>query len=98
MDCSKEIDGHKLEGFWRAHQVPMADVKEESGTTSSTRKLDARVQTGRALRSNGKLIPELKELAPTGARRMGANPHANGGHLKKALRLPDFRHYALQIR
>jgi xylulose-5-phosphate/fructose-6-phosphate phosphoketolase len=46
---------------------------------------------------SGKLIPELKELAPTGGRRMGANPHANGGRMKKALRLPDFRQYALKI-
>ena len=47
--------------------------------------------------ANGKLIPELKELAPTGTRRMGANPHANGGLLKKALRLPDFRAYRLKV-
>ena len=45
----------------------------------------------------GRLLPELKALAPTGTRRMGANPHANGGHLKKALRMPDFRDYGVKV-
>ena len=48
--------------------------------------------------SNGKLSPDLKELAPVGKRRMSANPHANGGILKRALRLPDFRQYAVEVR
>ena len=87
------VDGHRLEGFWRAHQVPLRRRKKGPRATPAPRKLDARAKTRRAVRPSGRLIPELKALAPKGTRRMGANPHANGGILNKALRLPDFREY-----
>jgi xylulose-5-phosphate/fructose-6-phosphate phosphoketolase len=93
----KEIDGHKLEGFWRAHQVPMADVKKNPERLHQLESWMRAYKPEELFDQNGKLIPELKELAPTGGRRMGANPHANGGRLKKTLRLPDFQQYALKI-
>ena len=93
----KEVDGHKVEGFWRAHQVPLAGVRENP---EHLRILESWMRSYRPeelFDKTGRLIPELKELAPTGTRRMSANPHANGGVLRKALRLPDFRSYAIQV-
>jgi xylulose-5-phosphate/fructose-6-phosphate phosphoketolase len=92
-----EIDGHKLEGFWRAHQVPMADVRKNPQRLQQLERWMRSYKPEELFDKNGKLIPELKELAPTGTRRMSANPHANGGHIKKNLRLPDFRQYALKL-
>jgi len=93
----QEVGGHKLEGFWRAHQVPMADVKKNPQRLELLEKWMRSYKPEELFDENGRLLAELKELAPTGARRMGANPHANGGLLKKALRLPDFRQYALKV-
>ena len=93
----KEVDGHRLEGFWRAHQVPMADVKKNPERLRQLESWMRAYKPEELFDQSGKLIPELKELAPTGGRRMGANPHANGGRLKKTLRLPDFQQYALKI-
>src|SRR5271157_2689938 len=92
-----EVDGHRLEGFWRAHQVPLTDVKKNP---EQLRILDNWMKSLRPeelLDANGRLKAELKELAPLGSRRMSANPHANGGILKKGLRLPDFRDYAVKF-
>jgi xylulose-5-phosphate/fructose-6-phosphate phosphoketolase len=93
----REVGGHRLEGFWRAHQVPMADVKKNPERLKVLEKWMRAQKPEELFDANGKLIPELKELAPKGARRMSANPHANGGRLRKALRLPDFREYALKF-
>jgi xylulose-5-phosphate/fructose-6-phosphate phosphoketolase len=93
----KEIDGHRLEGFWRAHQIPIPDV---AGNPAHLKMLESWMRSYRPeelFDSEGTLVPELKELAPTGFRRMSANPHANGGLLRKPLRLPDFRDYAIQV-
>ena len=92
-----DVDGHKLEGSWRAHQVPMADVKKNPQRLHQLENWMRAYKPEELFDRNGKLVPELKELAPTGIRRMGANPHANGGILKRALRLPDFRQYALEL-
>ena len=92
-----EVGGHRLEGFWRAHQVPMADVKKNPERLRELENWMHSYKPEELFDQSGRLIPELKELAPTGLRRMGANPHANGGHLKKALRLPDFREYGLKV-
>ena len=92
-----EVAGHKLEGFWRSHQVPMADVKN---SPARLRELEGWMRSYRPeelFDGKGTLVPQLRELAPTGSRRMSANPHANGGLLKKALRLTDFREYAVKI-
>jgi len=92
-----EVGGHKLEGFWRAHQVPLPNVKKDPEQLRILENWMRSQKPEKAFDENGRLIPELKELAPTGSRRMGANPHANGGLIGKALRLPDFRDYALKF-
>jgi xylulose-5-phosphate/fructose-6-phosphate phosphoketolase len=93
----EEVGGHKLEGFWRAHQVPMADVKTNPQRLRILENWMRGYKPEELFDRNGTLIPELKELAPKGNRRMGSNPHANGGYLKKALDLPDFRDYAIKV-
>ncbi len=93
----KEVGGHRLEGFWRSHQVPMADVKSNPKSLQELEKWMRSYKPEELFDSDGRLISELRELAPTGDRRIGSNPHANGGHLKKALHLPDFRDYAVKV-
>ena len=93
----KEINGHKLEGFWRAHQVPIGNVR---GNPENLHKLETWLRSYRPEQlfdENGRLVPKLKALAPKYTRRMSANPHANGGLLRKALRMPDFRDQAAQL-
>ncbi len=94
----QESAGHRLEGFWRAHQVPMADVKKDPKRLEQLERWMHSYRPEELFDENGTLIPELKELSPVGERRMGANPHGNGGVLKKALRLPDFRQYAFKVK
>jgi len=94
--CPKEIDGKKCEDYWRSHQVPMSDMS----TKEHIKLLEKWMKSYRPdelFDSRGRFRPELAELAPTGHRRMGANPHANGGLLKKELLLPDFRDYAVDV-
>ena len=90
----RKLDGHYLEGFWRAHQVPMVDVKKNPHRLHELEEWMRSYKPEELFDQNGTIIPELRELAPVGPRRMGANPHTNGGGLKRALRLPDFREYA----
>ncbi|MBI4909766.1 MAG: phosphoketolase family protein [Acidobacteria bacterium] len=92
-----EVGGHRLEGFWRAHQVPLADVKKSPDQLRMLEQWMRALKPEELFDARGRLIPELKELAPAGTRRMSANPHANGGMLKKALRLPDFRDYGVKV-
>jgi xylulose-5-phosphate/fructose-6-phosphate phosphoketolase len=92
-----EVAGHRLEGFWRAHQVPMADVKKKPEQLAILEKWMRAQKPEELFDKDGKLIPELKELAPVGAHRMSANPHANGGLIKKPLRMPDFRGYGANV-
>jgi len=92
-----EVGGHRLEGFWRAHQVPLMDVKKNPEQLRILENWLKSLKPEELFDGNGRLAPELKELAPLGSRRMSANPHANGGILKKALRLPDFRDYAVKF-
>jgi len=93
----KEVDGHKVEGFWRAHQVPMAEMHENPAHLALLEEWLRSYRPQELFDENGRLLPELRELTPKGERRMGANPHANGGMLRKALRLPDFRDYAVTV-
>jgi xylulose-5-phosphate/fructose-6-phosphate phosphoketolase len=90
-----EVDGHKVEGLWRSHQVPLARVKKNPSHLKLLEQWMRGYKPDELFDENGQLISELRELTPTGDRRMGANPHANGGHLKKNLRLPDFRAYGV---
>ncbi|HWE26125.1 MAG TPA: phosphoketolase family protein [Myxococcales bacterium] len=93
----KEVDGHRVEGFWRAHQVPLASVHENPAHLKQLEAWLRSYEPENLFDKSGRLIPELKALAPKGARRMGANPHANGGTLRKPLRMPDFREYAVKV-
>ena len=93
----QEVRGHKVEGSWRAHQVPIADARQN---TESLKLLESWLRSYKPeelFDEHGRLIPKLRALAPKGARRMSANLHANGGLLRKPLRLPDFRDYAVAV-
>ena len=92
-----EVDGLKLEGFWRAHQVPLAGVKKNPAHLKQLEEWMHSYKPEELFDEQGTLISELRELAPVGNRRMGANPHANGGLIRKTLRLPDFRNYACKF-
>lgn len=94
----KEVDGHKVEGFWRSHQVPLAGVRENEAHLKILEDWLRSYHPDELFDQDGRLIPELKALAPTGSRRMSANPHANGGSIRKALRIPDFRNYAIEVK
>ncbi|XGV97848.1 MAG: phosphoketolase [Leptolyngbya sp. BL-A-14] len=92
-----EVDGHMVEGLWRSHQVPLSGIH---GNPEHLKQLEAWLRSYKpeqVFDKSGKLIPELKALAPEGDRRMSANPHANGGLLRKDLRMPDFRQYGVEI-
>ena len=93
----KEVDGHKVEGFWRAHQVPLSKVKEDPAHLKQLEDWLRSYKPEELFDDNGRLQPALKALAPQGNRRMSANPHANGGLLRQALRMPDFKGYALAL-
>jgi len=93
----KEVDGHKVEGFWRAHQVPLGKVKEDSKHLAQLENWLRSYQPEELFDDNGRLIPSLKALAPSGNQRMSANPQANGGLIRKALRMPDFKDHALAL-
>jgi xylulose-5-phosphate/fructose-6-phosphate phosphoketolase len=92
-----EVDGHKVEGFWRAHQVPMGGMHSNPEHLRRLEEWMRSYKPEELFDENGSLIPELKELNPVGTRRMGSNPHANGGLLRHALKLPNFRDYAIQM-
>ena len=94
----KEVDGHKVEDFWRAHQVPVADPVTNPKSLKIVEDWMRSYKPEELFDANGTLIPELQELAPSGTRRISANPHANGGLLRKELDLPDFRSYAVTMK
>lgn len=93
----KTVDGHKIEGFWRSHQVPLAGVAQNPEHLKILEEWMRSYEPEKLFDATGRLVPELKALAPRGNRRMSANPHANGGLLRKALRMPDFRDYAVEV-
>jgi xylulose-5-phosphate/fructose-6-phosphate phosphoketolase len=92
-----EVKGHKVEGSWRSHQVPVADVRENPASLKLLEDWLHSYKPDELFDASGRLKPELKVLAPRGGRRMSANSHANGGLLRKDLRLPDFRKYAVEV-
>src|SRR5664280_447645 len=95
--CPKEVEGIPIEGTFRAHQVPLATVRENSEHLKILEAWMKSYKPEELFDKNGKFIAELAELAPAGNRRMGGNPHVNGGRLLTALDLPDFTNYALEI-
>ena len=93
----KMVDGKPAENTWRSHQVPFSEMV---GHPEHLKLLEEWMKSYRPeelFDANGRLIPELAELAPRGDRRMGANPHANGGLLLKDLLMPDFRDYGIAV-
>ena len=93
----KEMKGHKLEGSWRSHQVPFSDVRDNPANLNLLETWLRSYEPEKLFDTNGRLIPDLRALAPRGRRRMSANPHANGGLLRKDFKLPDFRRYAVSV-
>ena len=93
----KTVDGKPAEGSWRSHQVPFGEVAEKPGHLKLLEKWMRSYKAQELFDKNGTLHPELAALAPKGDRRMGANPHTNGGKLLRSLKLPDFRSYAVNV-
>jgi xylulose-5-phosphate/fructose-6-phosphate phosphoketolase len=94
----KEVDGKKVEGFWRAHQVPVSGCREDDGHRKVLEDWMRSYNPDDLFDANGWLKEELRALSPGGERRMGANPHANGGLLRKELIVPDIRDYAVPVK
>jgi len=92
-----EIDGHKIEGSWRAHQVPLSGIHEKPAHLKILEKWLRSYHPETAFDAAGKLVPELRAVAPDGTRRLGANPHGNGGLLRRDLHLPDFKKYGVKF-
>ncbi len=93
----KDVDGVPVEGTWRSHQVPLAKLAEKPEHLRQLEQWLRSYKPEELFTGQGRLRPELRALAPTGTRRMGANPHANGGLLLRKLDLPDFRDYAVDV-
>ena len=93
----KEVDGKKVEGFWRSHQVPLDQVRTNPEHLRLLEQWMRSYRPQELFGEAGRLAPEIAALAPAGSRRMGANPHANGGLLKRELDLPDFASYAVKV-
>ncbi len=94
----KEVDGKMVEGFWRAHQVPVSGCREDDGHRKILEDWMRSYDPDDLFDGNGRLREELRALSPGGERRMGANPHANGGLIRKELVVPDIRDYAVPVR
>ena len=94
----KEVDGHKVEGSWRAHQVPILDPATNDASLKLVESWMKRYRPEELFDEKGKLVAELRDMAPSGTRRISANPHANGGLLCKALDMPDFREFAVEVK
>ncbi len=93
----KEVDGLQIEGTFRAHQIPLLVDSDHPDHLKLLEKWMKSYKPEELFDENGRLVPELAELAPKGDRRMGANPHANGGLLLQDLILPDFRRYKVDV-
>jgi xylulose-5-phosphate/fructose-6-phosphate phosphoketolase len=93
----RRVDGNAVEGTFRAHQVPLAEVRTNPDHLRMLEEWMRSYRPEELFDSSGRIMPEIAALAPSGERRMGANPHANGGLLLKDLVLPDFRDYAVDV-
>ena len=93
----KEVDGKPVEGTWRAHQVPLAEVRSNPSHLKMLEQWMHSYRPQELFDANGRLLDEIACLAPAGDRRMSANPHTNGGLLLRDLELPDFRDYAVDV-
>jgi xylulose-5-phosphate/fructose-6-phosphate phosphoketolase len=93
----REIDGQPVEGTWRSHQVPMAEVRTNTANRKALETWLRSYRPDELFDADGTLVPELAALPPRAHRRMSANPHANGGLLLRDLAMPDFRDYAVDV-
>ena len=93
----EEVDGRRVQGLWRAHQVPLSGVKRNAGHLKVLEQWLRSYKPETLFDADGHLVADLEELTPKGNRRMGANPYANGGQIKKNLRLPDYKAYAVKF-
>lgn len=93
----KKVDGLPVEGTWRSHQVPLAELATNPDHLKMLEAWMRSYKPEELFDAEGKLLPELAALAPKGEKRMGANPHANGGRLLHDLKMPDFRDYAVPV-
>jgi xylulose-5-phosphate/fructose-6-phosphate phosphoketolase len=93
----ENVDGRPVEGTWRAHQVPVAEAREDAAHRAILEEWLRSYRPEELFDESGRLLPELAELSPSRDRRMSANPHANGGELLRDLVLPDYRDYALEV-
>jgi xylulose-5-phosphate/fructose-6-phosphate phosphoketolase len=93
----KEVDGQPVEGTFRAHQVPLANLQKNAKHLAMLEAWMKSYRPEELFDPQGRLVPELADLPPKGARRMTANPHANGGLLRRELRLPDFTEYGVDV-
>jgi len=93
----KTVDGKPVEGTWRSHQVPLSGLFDHPAHIALLETWLKSYRPEELFDETGRLIPALAKLAPSGARRMSANPHTNGGLLLKELTLPDFRRYAVEV-
>jgi xylulose-5-phosphate/fructose-6-phosphate phosphoketolase len=93
----KQVDGLQIEGTWRSHQVPVSDVRDNPDHLRVLEDWLRSYRPEELFDAEGRLVPELAELPPSGDRRMSANPHSNGGELLRDLVLPDFRDYAVDV-
>ncbi|NUR62665.1 MAG: phosphoketolase family protein [Catenulispora sp.] len=94
----KTVDGKRTEGNWRSHQVPLSNLHEDPAHLRQLEDWLRSYDPDSLFDERGALRPELAALAPAGNRRMGANPHANGGVLLRELDLPDFKDYAVEVK
>jgi len=94
----RQVEGHYLEGFWRAHQIPITDIATNPSHLKILENWMRSYKPEELFDQTGRLIPELKALAPKGNRRMSANPIANGGLVRKSLNIPDFRSLAIEVK
>lgn len=93
----KEVDGKKTEDFWRSHQVPLSEMASKPGHVQLLEDWMKSYKPEELFDANGTFLAELAELAPVGTRRMGDNPHANGGILLRDLKMPKFENYAVPV-
>ncbi|MFZ9147483.1 MAG: phosphoketolase family protein [Vulcanococcus sp.] len=93
----KELNGHRIEGSWRAHQVPLPNPKTDPAQLQQLEQWLRSYRPEELFTADGRLRPELQALAPQGARRMGSSPHANGGLLRRQLNLPPRETYAVPV-
>jgi xylulose-5-phosphate/fructose-6-phosphate phosphoketolase len=92
-----ELNGHRLEGFWRSHQVPLPEARHDPAQLAMLEGWLRRYRPEELFDAEGRLVSELQALSPQGTRRMGSNPHANGGQLRRTLRLGDASAYAVTV-